>query len=335
KIFAAQAVIAIENVRLFNETKEALDRQTATSEILGVISSSPTDLQPVFDTIAQGAVSVYAAFACAVFVVDGDMLRVAATHGVPPKRLERFRQEYPVPLDSEIDSAQTTRMRRVFHVADIEHNPNASASDIENARLGGYQTRLMVPMVRGNRALGLIAVTREAPTPFSDQQVELLQTFADQAVIAIENVRLFTELGGRNRELTEALERQTATSDVLRIISGSPTDIQPVFRAILERATRLCGAEMAHFWWLDDDGMFRLVESLRSSPEHIAWLGSRRHRFGRPFFRETGPWEAGQIEDVRDTEPYRQGDEVWVSSVANEGFPTLLNLPPVHDVPFL
>jgi signal transduction histidine kinase len=207
--FADQAVIAIENVRLFNETKEALERQTATSEILRVIGSSPTDVQPVFETIARSGVSVCAALGCAVFVVDGDRLRVAATHGVRPERVERLRHQYPIPLDAEIETAQTVRERRIFHLADIEHNPNATASDVEYARLAGYRTRLMVPMVRGDRALGLIAVTREAPTPFSDQQVDLLKTFADQAVIAIENVRLFKELQASNRDLTEALEQQT------------------------------------------------------------------------------------------------------------------------------
>src|SRR5262245_12122022 len=145
--FASQAVIAIENVRLFNETKEALERQTATSEILRVIGSSPTDVQPVFETIARSGVSVCAALGCAVFIVDRDMLRVAATHGVRSERVERFRREYPIPLDVEIDTAQTIRQRRIFHLADIEHNLNATPSDIECARLAGYRTRLMVPMV--------------------------------------------------------------------------------------------------------------------------------------------------------------------------------------------
>jgi GAF domain-containing protein len=245
RVFADQAVIAIENVRLFNETKAALERQTASSEILRVIGSSPTDVQPVFETIARSGVSVCAALGCAVFIVDGDMLRVAATHGVRPERLERFRQEYPAPLDAKIDSAQTIRERRVFHLADIEHNPDASASDIENARLAGYQSRLMVPMVRGDRALGLIAVTRQAPTPFSDQQVELLKTFADQAVIAIENVRLFTELQASNRDLTTALDKQTATSEILRVISTSPADAQPVFDAIVRSAVRLLSGSLS------------------------------------------------------------------------------------------
>ena len=230
---------------------EALARERATGEILRVIGSSPTDAQPVFETIARSGVSVCAALGCAVFVVDGDMLRVAATHGVRPDRLDRFRAEYPIPVSAEIDTAQTVRQRHVVHLADIEHNPNATASDIEYAHLAGYRTRLMVPMVRGDRALGLIAVTREDPTPFPDQLVDLLKHFADQAVIAIENVRLFKELQARNTDLTEALEQQTATAEILRVIGNSPTDAQPVFNAIISSARRLLGG--------CSGGVYRLV----------------------------------------------------------------------------
>jgi GAF domain-containing protein len=272
--FADQAVIAIENVRLFNEIKEALDRQTATADILRLIGTSPTDAQPVFEGIARSAVNVCAAFSCAVFALDGDMIQLAATHGVPPERVGRFRQEFPTPLTAEHDIAQTIQARRVFHLADIEHNPNATAKDLENARLGRYRTRLMVPMVRGDRALGLIAVTREDPTPFPDQIVELLKTFADQAVIAIENVRLFTELQEKNRALTqahaqvsEALEQQTATADILSVISGSPTDVQPVFDAVAESAARLCESFDSAIFRLDGDHL-RLVAHHGPIPAH-------------------------------------------------------------------
>ena len=237
------------------------DREAATSEILSVIGSSPTDAQPVFETIARNGVSVCGALGCAVFVVDRDMVRVAATHGVRPERVARFREEYPIPLSADIDTAQTIRDRRVFHLADIEHNPSSSARDIEYARLAGYQTRLMVPMVRGNRALGLIAVTREASTPFPDEQVALLQTFADQAVIAIENVRLFKELEARNRDLTTALDRQTATADVLRIIAQSPTELQPVLDAIATSAMRLCAASDAVIERLEGDRFYNAAHA--------------------------------------------------------------------------
>src|SRR5690349_9331951 len=137
---------------------EALARESAIGEILRLIGTSPTDAQPVFDGIARSAVNVCAAFSCAVFAVDADLIQLVATHGVPSERVARFRQEFPTPLTAAHDIAQTIRARRIFHLADIEHNPNATAGDVDNARLGRYRTRLMVPMVRGDRALGLIAV---------------------------------------------------------------------------------------------------------------------------------------------------------------------------------
>jgi GAF domain-containing protein len=270
--FADQAVIAIENTRLFEEVQEknraltaahaqvsgALERETATSEILRVIGSSPTDVQPVFNTIARSGVNVCGALGCVVLVVDGNLICIAATHGVRPERLERFYRDYPIPLSAETDTAQTIRHRRIFHLADIENNPNATATDIEHARLAGYRTRLMVPMFRGDRTLGLIAVTREDPTPFSDQHVELLKTFADQAVIAIENTRLFEAEQASKRELQESLEYQTATSDVLGVISKSPSDVKPVLEAIASTSSRLCQADDAHIFLLAD-GKYRLA----------------------------------------------------------------------------
>ena len=248
KTFADQAVIAIENVRLFTELQEknsaltqahahvteALEQQTATSEILRVISSSPTDTRPVFEGIARSGVRVCGALGCAVFVIEDDVIRVAATHGVKKERLERFRTQFPAPVSAEPEFTRVIR-EGLFHLADIANNPEATAEQIEYARLAGYRTRLMVPMLRGADVLGVIAVTREDASPFSDQQVELLKTFADQAVIAIENVRLFNET-------KEALEQQTATSEILRVISSSPTDIQPVLDAVIRSAARLCEA---------------------------------------------------------------------------------------------
>ena len=223
--------------------RDALDREAATSEILRIIGTSPTDAQPIFEGIARSGVRLCGALGCAVFIVHGDMLHVAATHGIPPDRVARFRSQFPAPLvadrgsdsRSDVDAPRAVLERRIFHLADIENNPQASPEQVEMARLGGYRTRLMVPMVRGDKALGLIAITSRAATPFTDQQVALLQTFADQAVIAIENVRLFTELDARNRDLT-------ATSQILQVISRSPTDVQPVFEAIADSAMRLFDA---------------------------------------------------------------------------------------------
>jgi GAF domain-containing protein len=260
--FAAQAVIAIENVRLFKELEarnrdlgEALERQTATADILRVIGTSPTDAQPVFEGIARSAVRVCAALNCAVFVVEADTVHLAATHGVPAERVVRVRSEFPAPLTANVahDAVRAIRERSLFHMADIQNNPEASPDQVEFARLGGYRTRLMVPMVRGDSALGLIAVTRREPTPFSDRQVELLRTFAAQAVLAIDNVRLFRELGARNKDLGEALERQTATAEILRAISQAQTDVQPVFEAIADSTMRLFGAWGVLVWRYDGE----------------------------------------------------------------------------------
>ena len=168
--------------------------------------------------------------------------------------------------------------RRIFHLADIEHNPAATPGDIENAGLGGYRTRLMVPMVRGDRALGLIAVTHQAPTPFPDQQIELLKTFADQAVIAIENARLFQELQAKNRDLTETLEQRTATSEILKVISSSPTDVQPVFDAIVQNAVRLCGGLYGQVFQFDGE-LIHLVAQDIPSDRAEEWLRT----FPRPL----------------------------------------------------
>jgi GAF domain-containing protein len=270
--FADQAVIAIENVRLFRELEsrnddltEALEQQTATAEILRLIGTSPTDAQPVFDGIARSAVKVLDALACAVFVIEGDTVGLVATHGVPGQRLERFRTQFPAPLSAQPEFVTTVR-EGLFHLADIEHNSEATPAQIELARLGGYGARLMAPMMRGGSALGVIAVTRTQPDPFSPRQIELLQTFADQAVIAIENVRLFTELEARNRDLATALDRQTATGEVLRVISSSPTDVQPVFDAIMASAVRLCGALFGTLFRVDGD-LVRVAAFLHPRPE--------------------------------------------------------------------
>jgi GAF domain-containing protein len=247
--FADQAVIAIENVRLFTELQgrnaevtEALERQTATGAILRAISQSPTDAQPVFETIVRNGVRVCGASACVVFVVAGDQLHLAATDIDNPGWAAEIHALYPAPIDADLPTTQAIRELRVIHVPDVEHNPEASAATRRVSQAGGYGTVLFVPMLRGNVALGTVAVARVDAAPFSDRQVELLQTFADQAVIAIENVRLFTELQTSNRELTTALDTQTATADILRVISGSRTDVQPVFDAIMQSAVRLLGA---------------------------------------------------------------------------------------------
>jgi two-component system, NtrC family, sensor kinase len=234
--FADQAVIAIENVRLFNDTKEALERQTATADILKVISSSPTDVQPTFDAIAARATQLCDAVNGLVIRFDGQLQHLAAHHNVSTERLASLRRTYPRPPSREGLSGRAILTRAVVHVPDVLEDPEYT---LPIATTVGYRSALAVPMLHEGLPVGTILVARDRVAPFSDKQIALLQTFADQAVIAIENVRLFTELRTSNRELTMALDRQTATSDILRVISRSQTDVQPVFDAIVGSAVRL------------------------------------------------------------------------------------------------
>jgi GAF domain-containing protein len=247
--FADQAVIAIENVRLFNETKEALDQQTATSEILSVISSSPTNIEPVFHAIVDSAVTLCGAALGYVVRVERDLVHVVAHRNYPP---EAMAAAYPTPLSSANAPCRAIRDNAVIHVPDSEAlDAGISPEGLRLARASGVRSYLAVPMRRQGSGLGAILVARRDPGPFSDKQIALLETFADQAVIAIENVRLFKELDARNKDLTVALEQQTATSEILRVISSSPTDVAPVFQAIVDSATRLCDSSFTGVYRFD------------------------------------------------------------------------------------
>src|SRR5262249_39196353 len=248
--FADQAVIAIENVRLFNETKEALEQQTATGDILRVISQSPTDAQPVFEAIAASATRLCGAVNALVIRFDGQLMHFAAQHNVDPERLAAVRQAYPRPPIRGSLGGRAILMCAVVHVPDVTQDAEYTGPA---ATTIGYRSVLAVPMVHEGVALGAVVVARDVVAPFSNAHIALMQTFADQAVIAIENVRLFTELQTSNRDLTTALDKQTATSDILRVIAGSQTDVQPVFDAIVASAVRLLGAYSGALTRLEGD----------------------------------------------------------------------------------
>ena len=247
--FADQAVIAIENVRLFQELKESLEQQTATSEILSVIASSPTELPPVLDTIAENAARVCGSYDAVIRLVEGNILRMAAHHG-PTESGFGLEQ----PLTRGTIGGRAVIDRQTIHIHDLlAESETEFAASIKNAQRLGHRTFLATPLLREGSPIGVILIRRKEVHPFSEKQIALLKTFADQAVIAIENVRLFKELQARNRDLTEALEQQTATSEILAVIANSPTDIQPVLNAVAENAARLCDSQDAQIYQIEGD----------------------------------------------------------------------------------
>jgi PAS domain S-box-containing protein len=256
KTFADQAVIAIENVRLFNGLEArnrdltiALDQKTATSEILRVISSSPTDVQPVFDAIGKSAERLCGAEISVVSRVDGDLIRMVAVHGVNPQGNASIASYFPMRLDAWTVTARSIRDRAVVNIADVLADPDYEAKDA--AMAGGYRGCLGVPMLREDQVIGAIFVARTTPGLFGDPQVELLKTFADQAVIAVENGRLFTELAARTAELTRSVNELRALGEVGQTVS-STLDLETVLATIVARATELAGMDGGALYEYDE-----------------------------------------------------------------------------------
>ena len=238
--FAAQAVIAIENTRLLSELRESLQQQTATAEVLKVISGSAFDLQTVLDTLLESATRLCTADKGAIFQRDGDVYRLTASCGYSREQA-LYVAEHPLRPDRGSTTGRVALEGKVIHVPDVLGDPEYRATDHQASV--GFRTNLGVPLLREGVTIGIFVLARDEPNPFTEKQIELVTTFADQAVIAIENVRLFEAEQQRTRELSDSLEQQTATSEVLRVISSSPGDLQPVFTTMLENAVRICDAK--------------------------------------------------------------------------------------------
>jgi GAF domain-containing protein/anti-sigma regulatory factor (Ser/Thr protein kinase) len=279
--FAAQAVIAIENARLFNETRESLERQTATAEILKVISRSPSDVQPVFDTISEHALKISDATFSLVTRFDGKLIHIAAMRNMIPSGAEAIQAAFPSSPSDRGATSQAILTCRVVHIPDVQADKHYRPGGLaEKARI---RSILAVPMLRAGTAVGAIAVSRSQPRAFAEHEIALLRSFADQAVIAIENARLFNELQSTNANLREALEQQTATGDILKVISRSPTNVQPVFDTIIRNAVRLGDAAIG-FLISYDGAMMELAAQYNVDPEADSIY---RPAFPRPAARDT------------------------------------------------
>ena len=261
--FADQAVIAIENVRLFEaeqqrsrELSESLEQQTATSEVLQVISSSPGELQPVFATMLENAVRICDAKWGTIHRWEGDALQLMATHNLPPAFAEaRGRSPHYRPHPKSL-FGRIVATKKLAHTADCAaeqvYTEKLDAVYVAAVELGGARTALGVPMLKEDELIGAFSLSRQEVRPFTDKQIDLVKDFAAQAVIAIENTRLLNELRQRTTDLTEALEQQTGTSEVLRVISSSGGELQPVFQALLENAIRICEAKFGALFRMYD-----------------------------------------------------------------------------------
>ena len=326
--FAAQAVIAIENARLLNELRqrtadlterttdltEALEQQTATSEVLQVISSSPGDLEPVFASMLENAVRICDATFGNIYRYDGEALHIVATHNTPPAFAEdRRRSPYRPYPHSPI--GRMVADKTVVHIRDVtaekvytaQHDPVA----VSAVALGGIRTLLGVPLLNKGEMIGAFFLSRQEVRLFTDKQIELVTNFAAQAVIAIENARLLNELRQRTADLTEALKQQTATADVLKIISRSQFELQLVLDNLIETATSLCGARRGVIFRRDDD-LYHGAAFYNASPDLVDFILHRHRR--RPGLRAYGfcegvrhPARAGGRNRFRYQVQLRQG----------------------------
>ena len=321
--FAAQAVIAMENARLITETRDALERQTATAEILQVINSSPTDLQPVFKAIADSAARLCNALSSSVYRFDGELIHFLAHSSFSPDAIESTKRLFPAPPSRDNATARAVLECALVHIPDVREDPEYRNQEWASAI--GLRSALSVPMLREGRPIGVITVNRAEAAPFPQAQISLLKTFADQAVIAIENTRLITET-------REALEQQTATAEVLRVINSSPGNLTPVFDAMLGKAMRLCNVAFGYFMSYDGEKFESLA--LQGVPQEFADFlqGAPLRPSGLTGLgRIAGGARLVHVPDLIADEAYERGDPVRVATVELGGARTWLGVPLLKD----
>ena len=326
KTFADQAVIAIENVRLFNETREALEHQTATAEILRVISSSPTDTQPVFDIIAERAAKLCEAECGVVSRLDGRVLQLAAISGVSASAIDAIRSHFPLPLDGGTLTSRAILERSVIHVPDVQL---AARYSMKEASSGQWRGGLAVPMRRGDEDVGAIFVGRRDPGQFPEAKVELLKTFADQAVIEIENVRLFNELKARTSELDQSVGELRALGEVGQAVA-STLDLDTVLQTVVSRASALTGTQGGSIWEFEEARALFHLHATHNLPDEVAAaLRATPIRRGEGVVGRLAVHpEPVVVRDIVDESSYQSRvREVLV----RHGYRSILAVPLLHD----